>query len=77
MFTELSNNENLKGTYVLMNNYYYYRIDAIAYSPKNQLYCLAVLLDVTQAFDKVWHAELLFKLKKLLSLPISYSLNRT
>ena len=30
-------------------------------------YCSAVFLDIQQAFDKVWHEGLLFKLKKILS----------
>ena len=29
-------------------------------------YCSAVFLDIQQAFDKVWHGGLLFKLKKIL-----------
>lgn len=29
-------------------------------------YCSAVFLDISQAFDKVWHTGLLYKLKKLL-----------
>lgn len=29
-----------------------------------------------KAFDKVWHTGLLFKLKNVLPLPTSYSLNR-
>jgi hypothetical protein len=35
-------------------------------------YCSAAFLDITQAFDKVWHTELLHKLK--LSLPMNYFL---
>ena len=35
-------------------------------------YCTAVFLDISQAFDKVWHDGLLFKIKK--SLPINYYL---
>lgn len=27
-------------------------------------YCTAVLLDILQAFDKVWHIDLLYKIKK-------------
>lgn len=34
---------------------------------ENKKYCSAVFLDVQQAFDKVWHNGLLYKLKKLLS----------
>jgi hypothetical protein len=33
-------------------------------------YCTSVFLDVSQAFDKVWHAGLLFKFKKVF--PIQY-----
>lgn len=32
-------------------------------------YCSAAFLDISQAFDKVWHKGLLFKLKKLLPHP--------
>ena len=34
-------------------------------------YCTTALLDVSQAFDKVWHPGLLYKIKQLL--PIGYS----
>jgi hypothetical protein len=49
---------------------------------ESKLYCAAVLLDVAQAFDKVWHEGLLFKLKKFLPAPYylllkSYLENRT
>lgn len=40
---------------------------AIAYSYENKLYCLAVLLNVDQDFNKVRHTGFLFKLKELLS----------
>jgi len=33
---------------------------------ENREYCSAVFLDITQAFDKVWHTGLLYKIKKLL-----------
>jgi hypothetical protein len=36
----------------------------------NRQYCTAVFLDVSQAFDKVWHPGLLFKIKRLL--PLKY-----
>ena len=36
---------------------------------ENKKYCSAVFLDVQQAFDKVWHDGLFFKLKKLLPTP--------
>jgi retron-type reverse transcriptase len=35
-------------------------------------YCSAAILDITQAFDKVWHTGLLYKLK--LSLTLNYLL---
>jgi hypothetical protein len=35
-------------------------------------YCSAAFLVITQAFDKVWHTGLLYKLK--LSLPLNYFL---
>lgn len=31
---------------------------------ENQKYCTAVFLDITQAFDKVWHPGLLYKIKQ-------------
>jgi len=40
--------------------------DAIAYSFERKLYCSAVLLDIAQAFDRIWHLGLLFKLRKIL-----------
>lgn len=33
---------------------------------KNKKYCSAAFLDISQAFDKVWHTGLLHKLKKIL-----------
>jgi hypothetical protein len=29
-------------------------------------YCSAAFLDITQAFDKVWHPRLLFKIRQIL-----------
>ena len=46
--------------------------DTIACSLEKKLYTSAVFLDVAQAFDKVWHPGLLFKLKSFL--PPSYYL---
>ena len=34
---------------------------------KNKEYCPEVFLDVSQAFDRVWHDSLIHKLKKTLS----------
>jgi len=33
---------------------------------ENQQYCTAACLDLSQAFDKVWHRGLLFKIKRIL-----------
>jgi hypothetical protein len=37
---------------------------------EDKQYCASVFLDVSQAFDKVWHAGFLFKIKKVF--PIQY-----
>jgi hypothetical protein len=34
---------------------------------KPKLYCSAAFLDISQAFDKVWHTGLLYKLRQSLS----------
>ena len=47
-------------------------VDIINRSFENDQYCTAAFLDISQAFDKVWHDGLLFKLKKML--PINYYL---
>ncbi|XP_052743468.1 probable RNA-directed DNA polymerase from transposon BS isoform X1 [Bicyclus anynana] len=39
-------------------------VDIISRSLENKLYCSAVFLDISQAFDKVWHEGLIFKLKR-------------
>lgn len=39
-------------------------VDCISRDMENRRYCSAVFLDVQQAFDKVWHPGLLYKLKK-------------
>ncbi|KAL4085335.1 hypothetical protein QTP88_027194 [Uroleucon formosanum] len=41
-------------------------VDAISYSLEKKLYCTSAFLDISQAFDRVWHDGLLFKLKKFL-----------
>jgi hypothetical protein len=39
---------------------------------ENNHYCSALFLDISQAFDTVWHTGLLYKLRR--SLPLHYSL---
>lgn len=41
-------------------------VDKISYALEEKLYCTGAFLDVSQAFDRVWHAGLLYKLKLLL-----------
>ena len=41
-------------------------VDAISYSLEKKLYCTCAFLDISQAFDRVWHDGLLFKLKSIL-----------
>lgn len=41
-------------------------VDKISYALEEKLYCTGTFLDVSQAFDRVWHAGLLYKLKHLL-----------
>ena len=53
----------------------------ISQTLENKKYCSAVFLDIQQAFDKVWHEGLLYKLKKVLphtyySMLKSYLTNR-
>ncbi|KAL4108246.1 hypothetical protein QTP88_018479 [Uroleucon formosanum] len=45
--------------------------DAISFSLEKKQYCTCAFLDVSQAFDRVWHDGLLFKLKKILH-PVFY-----
>ena len=57
-------------------------VDKIASSFENKNFCPGVFLDVSQAFDRVWHDGLLFKLKKFLPAPLylltkSYLQNRS
>ncbi|KAL4083691.1 hypothetical protein QTP88_029007 [Uroleucon formosanum] len=47
-------------------------VDAISFSLEKKKYCSCVFLDVSQAFDRVWHEGLLFKLKAFL--PTTYFL---
>lgn len=44
-------------------------IKVISDSFENKKYCSAVFLDIQQAFDKVWHEGLLYKLKNILPAP--------
>ena len=53
----------------------------ISQTLEKKKYCSAVFLDIQQAFDKVWHEGLLYKLKKILPHPYysilkSYLTNR-
>ncbi|VVC34843.1 Endonuclease/exonuclease/phosphatase,Reverse transcriptase domain [Cinara cedri] len=41
-------------------------VDKISYTLEKKLICTAAFLDVSQAFDRVWHEGLLFKLKSIL-----------
>jgi hypothetical protein len=41
-------------------------VDAISYTLEYKLYCTCVFLDISQAFDRVWHDGLLYKLKRFL-----------
>jgi retron-type reverse transcriptase len=47
-------------------------VDKISFSLEEKQYCTGAFLDISQAFDRVWHAGLLFKLK--LILPSTYYL---
>ena len=47
-------------------------VDEIAKGLEGQQLCTAVFLDVAQVFDKVWHTDLLYKLK--ITLPSPYYL---
>jgi hypothetical protein len=44
--------------------------DAINTAMANQQYCTAAFLDVSQAFDKVWHPGLLFQNQKNFTLKL-------
>ncbi|VVC38956.1 Endonuclease/exonuclease/phosphatase,Reverse transcriptase domain [Cinara cedri] len=41
-------------------------VDVISSSLEKKQYCTCVFLDISQAFDRVWHQGLLFKLRKCL-----------
>lgn len=40
--------------------------NTISYTLENKKYCSAVFLDISQAFERVWHDGFLFKIKKYL-----------
>ncbi|CAH2216481.1 jg25955, partial [Pararge aegeria aegeria] len=40
-------------------------VDVISRTLENKQYCSAAFIDIGQAFDKVWHDGLLYKIKKL------------
>jgi len=42
-------------------------VNAISYSLEIKIYCTSAFLDISRAFDGVWHNGLLFKLKKISS----------
>jgi hypothetical protein len=42
-------------------------VNKISKSLEERKFCNAAFLDISQAFDKIWHQGLLFKLKNLLS----------
>ena len=47
-----------------------HRIVIIHKAHDNNQYCTAVLLNISQAFDRVWHEGLLWKLKAMLPINI-------
>jgi hypothetical protein len=47
-------------------------VQRISEALENKQYCSAAFLDISQAFDKVWHTGLLYKLGQ--SLPLNYFL---
>jgi len=40
-------------------------VDAISFSLEKKKYCSCVFLDISQAFDRVWHEGLLYKIKPI------------
>jgi hypothetical protein len=53
-----------------LNNTTHRIIHTINQALEAKQYCTSIFLDVSQAFDKVWHGGLLFKVKKVF--PIQY-----
>lgn len=49
--------------------------DVIGRTFENNSYCSAVFLDIEQAFDRVWHSGLLYKIKKFLPHSFYHILN--
>ncbi|KAF0751293.1 Uncharacterized protein FWK35_00034357 [Aphis craccivora] len=45
----------------------FWLVDTILCTLEKKYYCTCAFLDISQAFDKVWYEELIFKLKKILS----------
>ncbi|KAL4085191.1 hypothetical protein QTP88_027050 [Uroleucon formosanum] len=45
-------------------------VDTISSSFENKKYCPGIFLDVAQAFDRVWHTGLLYKIKQFLPAPL-------
>jgi hypothetical protein len=41
-------------------------VDAISTTLERKQYCTCAFLDISQAFDRVWHDDLLFKLRNFL-----------
>jgi hypothetical protein len=48
-------------------------VDAISTFLEKKCYCTAVFLDISQAFDRIWHEGLLLKLRKFLPTPLFFS----
>jgi hypothetical protein len=47
-------------------------VDLISLSLERKMYCSTIMLDISQAFDRIWHPSLLLKLRNIL--PPSYFL---
>jgi len=58
------------------------KVHKINDAPENKHFCTGAFIDISQAFDKVWHMGLFYKLKQALPHPMytllaSYLTNRT